>query len=86
MSTPEIDARQDKINRLKNNHRDMLLNDFIPEESGAMDERKNRNGVERMIRKQLDETLADKDAENRLSNLTALRSSMEVLNSKFLSR
>lgn len=60
----------------------MLLNDFIPEETGALNERKAKNGVERLIRNQLDETLAVKDQESRLSNLTALRSSMEVLNSK----
>jgi hypothetical protein len=82
MSTPELDERQDKINMLKNQHRQMLLSDFIPNEVGGTNQRNAQNGLERMVRGQLDRTMADSDKESRLTNLTALRSSMEVLNSK----
>lgn len=83
MSTPDIDDRMQKIEALKNQHRMTLLNEFIPEQTGGTLIDKSKNAVERMVKDQLDTTLATKDKEGRLKNLTALRSSMEMMNSEF---
>lgn len=77
-----LNSRIEKIEKLKNDHRKTLLNDYLPEDT-KLDSDARGAPMQNLINSKLNEILDDKNKESRLGNLSALRASMEILNSKF---
>lgn len=76
-----ISERLRKIDQLKNDHRKTLLNDFLPEDT-VLDNALNQNEINTLVNRQKNEILGgNKDREDKIRNLTALRTSLEVINS-----
>lgn len=81
LGTYDLKKRTDKIAKLKQDHRETLLNDFIrPQNDLEVD--LNKDHVGDYVRGQLDKVNQMKDKGDKLRNINALRSSMEMVNGK----